>query len=175
MWSWGAQRALSGPEGFRGVPGVLRWYSEVLKQSWVGPEGSKIPGGPRSPEESCWIGRVLRAHDKSWGLEGSSYILKGPSWPNRTLQDLFWSLRTPHGPLRTFQSLSNTPYPSAPLDPSRPLRTPLEPSGPPHDCFRTSEYPFSSPGTPQNPTGPIRTHQGPLSPSWSQITIVLTC
>ena len=35
------------------------------------------------------------------------------------------------------------------------LKTPKDPYGPPHDCFKTSEYPLSSPGTHQNPSGPF--------------------
>ena len=56
-----------------------------------------------------------------------------------------------------------TPYkpfnPSVTLRTHQPHMTPLDPSGPPQDQGRTSEYPLSTLGTPQNPSSPIRTRQ----------------
>ena len=177
MGSWGAQRTLRGPDGswmvlrcprsndwvFRGPEAVLRWFWGVLI----------FLGGQRSLEESCWIGGVLRVHEKPYGFEGWRYFLKGPSWPHRPF-------RTSRNPFDTSGPLGLLMTPYEPFNPSVTLRThqshrtPLHPSRPPQEHVWTSEYPLSTLGTLQNPSRPIRTPQGPLSSSGSHITILST-
>ena len=167
---------LKGPWGvlmshkrFWGVPGLLRRYSKVLKQSWGGPEGSwGVLWGRwvRKCNDGLKVSQgVLRSPRVPEGSKRFREVLKGPMGLCWTIGPLMKYLH-PSNPydisrtLRTLQDTSNptgflrTPWTPGPPGILGPLRTI---SGPLQDRFRNSEYPLSYAGTPQNPSGPIRT------------------
>ena len=180
MGSWEAQRTLRGPDGswrvlrcprsndgvFRGPEAVLRWFWGVLV--FLGVQGSKESWGIlldwRGP---AWLWGFLRSHRGLRGEDISSKVHHNPVGPFRTSQNPF----DPSGTLGLHMTPCETFNPSVAFRTHQPHRTHQDPSGPPQDRFRTTEYRLSTPETPQNLSGPIRTPQGPLSLSGSHIMI----
>ena len=179
--SWRVQRSPRSTEGiFRGPEAVMSWswgviiflgFQGVLRNP-VGLEGLINYG--------VWWVNIFSERPimtKLWGLMVQYIFWKAhhdPIGPFRSSQNPFdpwWLLMVPYKPFNPSVTLHTH-------QPHLTLMTPKDPSG----TIRTTSWLLQvlwiSPQFSWEPLEPFRTHQdlsGPLSPSWSHITILLTC